>query len=918
MSRTHKPEIFEKLLPRGPSSVAGTADCPIPSVFARNVYAQHVVCGPEQEDLCESKHKTGPQGPAGEHGKHGSRGWQGITGSCAPEGKRGKRGAQGKCGPRGGAGPQGKHGPNGVTGPIGKQGAQGYQGSCGVGVDGPQGVNGPQGEVGSNFGPQGLPGVPGVPGLTGLSGFQGPQGFGGFDGLDGAQGFVGPQGPTGLAGDAGPPGPPGGPQGASGPQGVVGRDGPIGVSGTPGVDGPQGPAAADGVQGAQGPQGLMGSSGFPGQNGAQGIAGTNGFQGLNGAQGFQGSAGLSIEGAQGFPGNDGTPGLDGPQGVAGNNTGETGPQGPQGFQGPNQEVVGPPGPQGAMGPQGIGGPQGVMGPQGMTLFGPQGFQGPAGSSATTGAANFVFGTDSEQKLAPNQILVNTTTGDFLEPIFGAAMTWRKIVDLGTSDPGMNVIAASMSDDAKLIVAIMNQGTPDPFLFTSTDQGQLFSSNPFNTQDFTCVDCSSGNSGQTVICGTSGNQLFWSNDSGQNLTPSGPTRNWASVSVNAAGNFAVACADGDFIYTSSDGGQTWSVPRASSQAWLQVMTDNVGTNCIAMTSDQVWFSTDAGVTWGNVTNAPADLQGPFRAIHLSPDGTQAFVTNTSGTIFRKTVPAGAWSTFRPSGGLDVGVSTDETKVLVINTNSTSSFSQDSAATFYTNPIVINATPPMRVPVVLTTDGQHAIMVTNDNQIWYGSVATGNIVLFNSLVSDTAVTSHLLTGLVPIPGVLAASDSILQGFGKFLNMQLNPIGGSCHSFTNAIATVSAAQNAPTPVQFPGPGPNFQLAPANNDPDFKWDLSTGGLQYFGSAPVLCNILLGFSMRSLTSTDDIYAGFNGPSSVGICRLTPTNKWQCGVVFQRVMVNPLGSFLLSFKQTTNPASQSYQFSGINWQVTRA
>ena len=302
----------------------------------------------------------------------------------------------------------------------------------------------------------------------------------------------------------------------------------------------------------------------------------------------------------------------------------------------------------------------------------------------------------------------------MEPIGGsnAALTWQKIIDLGTDDVKKSVIAASMSDDAKLIAVVMNRdGTANPFLFTSTDGGQFFLFNPLNTQPFTCLDCCSTNSGNVLICGTNSGQLYWSSDSGQNLAAAGPTSDWTSVSINAVGSFAIACANGDFIYTSSDGGQTWSVPRAFALSWIQVMTDNAGTNCAAITSNQIWFSVDAGVSWANPSFAPADLQGPFTAVHLSPDGTQCFLANTSGTIFRKTVPAGAWSVFRNANGLDTGMSTDESKVLVVNTNFTSSYSQDGGTNFFTNDIRTNATPPMRVPLCFTTSGDNAIMATD---------------------------------------------------------------------------------------------------------------------------------------------------------------------------------------------------------------
>jgi len=920
MSKHHlqAPTVFEKLLPKGQSSLAGTPDCPIPEVFARNLHVQQI-CGKDGHDLCEEKNCQGPQGPVGKTGSS-LRGWQGTTGPPGQEGKRGIKGPQGHCGPKGGPGPQGCDGQRGCKGNDGERGQRGPQGCSGLGVQGAQGIVGVQGTVGDANGPQGEQGERGLPGSIGENGFQGPIGQNGQNGARGFQGFEGTQGNNGGPGTQGAPGSCTGVQGEAGSQGVVGLPGMIGTNGQVGPRGPQGSSCESGSQGAQGPQGLAGSEGFPGPPGSLGPQGLGGTQGPLGPQGDQGFQQLSLIGSQGFAGDNGPQGDVGAQGISGDNTGQTGPQGPKGFQGPDLELFGPQGFQGDQGQTSFG-PQGPIGTQGFESIGPQGFQGPLGDNAN-GPVNFLFGTDPQAPLAPNQILVDTSTGDFMEPIGGsnAALTWQKIIDLGTDDVKKSVIAASMSDDAKLIAVVMNRdGTANPFLFTSTDGGQFFLFNPLNTQPFTCLDCCSTNSGNVLICGTNSGQLYWSSDSGQNLAAAGPTSDWTSVSINAVGSFAIACANGDFIYTSSDGGQTWSVPRAFALSWIQVMTDNAGTNCAAITSNQIWFSVDAGVSWANPSFAPADLQGPFTAVHLSPDGTQCFLANTSGTIFRKTVPAGAWSVFRNANGLDTGMSTDESKVLVVNTNFTSSYSQDGGTNFFTNDIRTNATPPMRVPLCFTTSGDNAIMTTSNNQVWLGTAQVGgNISVFNSLVGDTAITSHLLTGLVAVPGNLASTDSILEAFGKMLFMQTSPVGGSMHSLIGKVATTMGNQSAQTPVIFPtNVGPQFALG-SNTDSEFVFDTLSGSIQYFGLTPRYYNLTMGFSVSAPSATNDIYVGINGPSGPAQCTMTLQPRWVAGMVTQRILVSFNDSFLPSYTQLTSVTPIQVDFSGINWQVSRA
>ena len=72
-----------------------------------------------------------------------------------------------------------------------------------------------------------------------------------------------------------------------------------------------------------------------------------------------------------------------------------------------------------------------------------------------------------------------------------------------------------------------------------------------------------------------------------------------------------------VWTSTDGGATWTDQTASSpahhQAWRSVASDASGTNLVAVTAGlgvfgpgAIWTSTNAGVTWTNRTAAQAGM------------------------------------------------------------------------------------------------------------------------------------------------------------------------------------------------------------------------------------------------------------------------------------------------------------------------
>jgi hypothetical protein len=149
-----------------------------------------------------------------------------------------------------------------------------------------------------------------------------------------------------------------------------------------------------------------------------------------------------------------------------------------------------------------------------------------------------------------------------------------------------------------------------------------------------VSIASDASGQKLVM--VGGGIWTSIDGGITWTERAPSglahiQQWTSVASDSAGTKLVAVVwgfsdrpvdnpaafSGD-IWTSSDGGATWSDQTASSpashQAWRSVASDASGTKLVAATQGlgvfgpgAIWTSTDAGVTWTNRSAATAGME-----------------------------------------------------------------------------------------------------------------------------------------------------------------------------------------------------------------------------------------------------------------------------------------------------------------------
>jgi len=167
-----------------------------------------------------------------------------------------------------------------------------------------------------------------------------------------------------------------------------------------------------------------------------------------------------------------------------------------------------------------------------------------------------------------------------------------------------------------------------------------------------------NAGQSIITQVLG--TFW--------TQRASSRAWSSIASSSDGTKLVAAASNDQLYTSTDSGVTWS-SRDSIRNWSSVASSADGTKLIAAArNDQLYTSTDSGVTW-----TPRDSIRDWISVASSADGTKLiaadynigllYISNDSGVTWTpQGLLAGKW--------VSVASSADGTNLVAATTANTS--------------------------------------------------------------------------------------------------------------------------------------------------------------------------------------------------------------------------------------------------------
>jgi hypothetical protein len=180
------------------------------------------------------------------------------------------------------------------------------------------------------------------------------------------------------------------------------------------------------------------------------------------------------------------------------------------------------------------------------------------------------------------------------------------------------------------------------IWTSTDAGVTWTnrsdaSTGMGRQGWTAV--ASDATGTNLVAVGYGAGVWASNDGGATWTDRTPVdprwqsaygdqmEGWSSVASDTTGTKLVAAVNTGDIWTSADGGVTWSDtgPAPSWEVWTSVASNSSGTNLVAiaelMSADNshVWTSTNGGRTWTDQSAANQTASGALTAVASNAAG-----------------------------------------------------------------------------------------------------------------------------------------------------------------------------------------------------------------------------------------------------------------------------------------------------------
>lgn len=132
-------------------------------------------------------------------------------------------------------------------------------------------------------------------------------------------------------------------------------------------------------------------------------------------------------------------------------------------------------------------------------------------------------------------------------------------------------------------------------------------------------------------------IYWSTNKGETWTQYGSlkTIRFGGCAISADGQYAIAgAASSGKIYYSNDFGVTWTASNSETGNWqFEASMSDSGQYCIfAVGNANIYYSNDYGVNWSTET-ATLATGHQTRKMAISKNGQYAFVTTSSGTIFR---------------------------------------------------------------------------------------------------------------------------------------------------------------------------------------------------------------------------------------------------------------------------------------------
>lgn len=253
----------------------------------------------------------------------------------------------------------------------------------------------------------------------------------------------------------------------------------------------------------------------------------------------------------------------------------------------------------------------------------------------SGAAGWIVAQNAGQKILTGNLL--KVTGGAWHAVPSSSLQWR---------------AVAASGDGQKLIAAVNLGA----VYTSSDYGASWASASGSAA--WSATAASGNGAYLFAAYSPG--FIYVSTGGAFGSVGSPGKNWSGLASSVDGHYAVACANGEYLYRSSNYGSSWgTVLSDATRSWTGIASSGDGVNLAACAiGANIYVSTNSGAGWTPRATlqtwsciAGAANGGIFVA---GVNGGQLYVSYDSGTSWIPTATSQAWTS--------VSCSADGTKMI----------------------------------------------------------------------------------------------------------------------------------------------------------------------------------------------------------------------------------------------------------------
>jgi hypothetical protein len=192
--------------------------------------------------------------------------------------------------------------------------------------------------------------------------------------------------------------------------------------------------------------------------------------------------------------------------------------------------------------------------------------------------------------------------------------------------------------------------------------------PVYNVGFPALAAASGDSTRIVAL-SDGNFIYTSTNSGATWTQTGPSGRWKSVAASADGKKFIAGSYENGTWVSTDSGASWhQTPLSTSSIWPAVHSSLDGTRLLAgALGGEIWKSADSGASW--VPAGPISQFGySWSGVTASSDNSKiAGVYGGPGLIFTSANGGGSWTPHNPpdfNRWMGIASSADGTRLVAV--------------------------------------------------------------------------------------------------------------------------------------------------------------------------------------------------------------------------------------------------------------